>query len=195
MASYIEPFATDRAGEIAELILEHFGSLDQALRTHAGQLTAALGEANADVAHYLLASRRLVLAALSEEVRRSRVDVDDPVFRHYVVAKFRGLAFEELHAIFLDHDQGFIREDLVSIGDDTRVETRLACLFRRAIEVDARGMVLMHNHPSHTPYPSVEDVRATRRIMQLASALDLCVVDHLIIAGGQIVSMKSEGLL
>ena len=177
------------------MILDRFGSLDRALKVSGDRLAAALGEANRDIAQFLAASRRMVLAALSEEVERGQVVVGDPAFTQYLLAKFRGLPFEELHAIFLDQDQGFLGEERVSIGSCGRVESRLACLFRRALEIDARGIILLHNHPSRTPYPSVEDVRATRQIIQLAAALELVVVDHLIIAGGLVVSMKSEGLL
>lgn len=175
--------------------MDRFGSLDRALRSDSEQLCGALGDSNRDVALAIAASHRLVMAALFEEVQRTKVSVGDPVFSNYLIAKFRGLAVEELHAMFLDGDNGFIREDIVSVGNGGRVETRLSLLFRKALEVDAKGILLMHNHPSQYPYPSMEDVRATHRIVQLASALDLRLIDHLIIAGNLVTSMRSEGLL
>lgn len=53
----------------------------------------------------------------------------------------------------------------------------------------------MHNHPSEIPEPSIEDIRSTRHIKMVASALDVEIVDHLIIAGTKVVSMSRLNVL
>lgn len=81
------------------------------------------------------------------------------------------------------------------MGDSGRVDARISSILRRAIELGARGLFLVHNHPSEKPEPSVEDVKATRSIKLVAGALDVTLFDHLIVAGREIVSMRKLGLL
>jgi len=70
----------------------------------------------------------------------------------------------------------------------------------REIIVDAAlhgtaGILLAHNHPSGSPIPSDADCRATRRLAAAAEALDCTIVDHLIFAGGECISLRAMGLL
>jgi len=135
------------------------------------------------------------LAGLRETVERSIVDSTDPQLGQYLKLKLSGRGREELHAIFVDHHSGFMAEELVSIGNGHQVEARIASIVRRAIELGAHGLVLFHNHPSGDAEPSLEDIRATRKIKSVASALGIIVIDHLIVARNAVVSMKSLNLL
>jgi DNA repair protein RadC len=68
-------------------------------------------------------------------------------------------------------------------------------IVRRALEVGATAIILVHNHPSGDPTPSASDVEATRRIAMAAGALDICIHDHVIIAGSAWTSFRALGLL
>jgi DNA repair protein RadC len=57
------------------------------------------------------------------------------------------------------------------------------------------GLVLAHNHPSGDPTPSAADRQITRRLALAGEAMDLAVLDHLVIAGQQCRSMREMGLL
>jgi DNA repair protein RadC len=59
----------------------------------------------------------------------------------------------------------------------------------------SEGLILAHNHPSGDPRPSDSDKRATRRLAMAADALDCTVLDHLIFAGDECVSLRKMGLL
>jgi DNA repair protein RadC len=70
----------------------------------------------------------------------------------------------------------------------------------RQIVVDAarhgsRGLILAHNHPSGDPSPSATDKRVTRRLALVGEAIDLAILDHLVIAGNECRSMRQMGLL
>ena len=194
LADLLAPFAGARAERTAGRLLERFGSVERALTACNEQLLDACKE-DRDIGSLIAAAKSLVLAALKETVIRTPVASDDLALHEYLKIKFRGRPYEELHAIFVDHAQGFLSEELVAIGDRSHVQTHIRPILRRAIELEARGFLLVHNHPSRHPGPSREDIRSTKQIAQVAKALDLTVFDHLIVAGNNVFSMHGAGLL
>ena len=66
---------------------------------------------------------------------------------------------------------------------------------RRALELAASSLVLVHNHPSGDPTPSRDDLEMTRQIEEAATALSITVRDHLIIGNGRWLSFRDAGLL
>lgn len=64
-----------------------------------------------------------------------------------------------------------------------------------ALNMNARSIILMHNHPSGNPEPSQSDIRQTRDIARILSSLDIHIDDHLIIAGNHQFSFREAGLL
>ncbi len=58
-----------------------------------------------------------------------------------------------------------------------------------------KGLILAHNHPSGDPSPSANDKRITRRLAVVGEAMDVAILDHLVIAGGECRSMRQMGLL
>ncbi|MFM5955511.1 MAG: JAB domain-containing protein, partial [Novosphingobium sp.] len=187
-------FAGRFAETIADRLLARFGSLDRLLTASDQQIVAACEE-RADIGSMIAGARTLVLAAFEESITRAAVDPNDQKLARYLTLKFRGRPYEELHAIFVDYNHGFLAEELVSIGDAGRVEARVSAIMRRAMELGASGFYLLHNHPSKAPNPSVEDVRATRQVAGIAHALDITLLDHWIIAGTNVISMRRLGLL
>lgn len=59
----------------------------------------------------------------------------------------------------------------------------------------SRGLILAHNHPSGDPSPSAADKRITRRLALVGEAMDVAILDHLVLAGSQCRSMRQMGLL
>jgi len=66
---------------------------------------------------------------------------------------------------------------------------------RRALELSASALILVHNHPSGDPKPSRADIDMTREIIDALAPLDITVHDHLIAARGGVTSFKTEGLI
>ena len=59
----------------------------------------------------------------------------------------------------------------------------------------SKGLILAHNHPSGDPSPSAADKRITRRLALVGEAMDVAILDHLVLAGGECRSMRQMGLL
>jgi len=64
---------------------------------------------------------------------------------------------------------------------------------KRALELDAKGMILFHNHPGGTPHASREDIELTKRMAEACAALDIKILDHFLIAGKEELSFKESG--
>jgi DNA repair protein RadC len=152
----------------------------------------ALGAALRDepaVAHALVACRQLNRIATLEELASARVELGDPRLRDYLVAELQNPSEERLHAIFLDRDNRYIRDERMSQGSGGNLVLRLRFLVHRALDLGAVGLIVAHNHPSGCAAPSAADHDATDRLRILAAQLDIRLVDHCIVARGQVFSM------
>lgn len=103
--------------------------------------------------------------------------------------------FERGHAIFLDRDSGFLGEAACGIGTMTTLAIRMRTLLGEALRRDAAGIILAHSHPSGHCRPSDCDIAATRRLHEIAQALEIRLVDHLIFTDDAVYSMRAGGLL
>ena len=71
---------------------------------------------------------------------------------------------------------------------------RIGEVFHEAIRRKAAAIIVLHNHPSGDPTPSLEDIRVTRDIREAGDLLDISLLDHIIIGDGRFVSMKERKL-
>ncbi len=102
---------------------------------------------------------------------------------------------EQFRILFLDRKNVLIADEAQSKGtvDHTPVYPRE--VVKRALELNASALILVHNHPSGDPTPSRGDIMMTREIVAAAKALKIEVHDHLVIGKGKHASFKALGLL
>ena len=102
---------------------------------------------------------------------------------------------EQFRLLFLDRKNRLIADEVQQRGtvDHTPVYPRE--VVKRALDLTASAIILVHNHPSGDPAPSRADIEMTKDIVRAAKALDIMVHDHLIIGRGKYASFKSMGLL
>lgn len=194
MAEFLAPFAGDQADELAGRLIGRFGSLNRVLSASAAQLSAAAGGHERACAA-IAGARRLVEAALDEEFVRAPVDGADPALHHYLRARLATSDTERLHVVYCDAAQGYLADETVAVGDAARIEARARPLIERALALGAAGFLLAHNHPSGVCRPSADDIAATRRLREIAEALEITLVDHLIVTRRSIFSMRAGGCL
>jgi DNA repair protein RadC len=113
----------------------------------------------------------------------------------YCTAAMARRESEEFRVLFLDRKNVLIADEVQNRGtvDHTPVYPRE--IVKRALELSASAIILVHNHPSGDPTPSKADILMTREIVAAAKALGLAVHDHLAIGRGGHASFKSLGLL
>jgi DNA repair protein RadC len=105
------------------------------------------------------------------------------------------LAHEEFWLLLLSRKHEVIRKVRMSTGGSggTVVDTKM--VLRAAIEYNASAFIAVHNHPSGTMQPSRADIELTRRLIQAGKALEIPMLDHLIVANKKYYSFADEGQL
>lgn len=117
------------------------------------------------------------------------------------IAYLRGIVLappahrERGHAVFLDSRSAWLGDAPCGLGTMTALTLRMRGLLGEALRHDAAGIILAHSHPSGHCRPSGCDIAATRRLAEVARALDITLVDHLIFTADAVYSMRAGGLL
>lgn len=139
---------------------------------------------------------------LTQVLSRNSEDADSPDQRALaMIAYLRNLVlappaqYERGHAIFLDPQSNWLGDAPCGIGTMTTLAIRIRALLGDALRHDAAGIILAHSHPSGHCRPSCCDIAATRRLAQIARALDIALIDHLIFTTDAVYSMRAGGLL
>jgi DNA repair protein RadC len=113
-------------------------------------------------------------------------------------ALFAPLADEATEVVafaYLDADRRLLGMRHVRSASTTRLDLRVRAVAADAIAFDAVAVVMAHNHPSGDPTPSSADKEATRLLARGLAALEVRLVDHLVVATGGITSFRALGLL
>ena len=115
--------------------------------------------------------------------------------RAFAATLYVGLHVECFHAILLDRQGRLIRSALLQKGGVDNTPFYLGQLLAIALQENARYIVLVHNHPGGTKRPSKEDLLCTLRALNAFAPLKLPLLDHLIVAGDEVVSIREAGLI
>ena len=195
MAELLTPFAGSRSHHIARLLIENFGSLNNALGASRERLQSVFQGEHLDVLSLLHGARDLIEASLRECIAGSPVDSSDPRLHRFLRLCFQGYPYESLHVVFVGANKQYLRDERVGLGSIGSVKIHPRTLFRRAFDIGARAFILAHNHPSGNVLPSQEDISTNRRLEQIGNALDLRLTDHLIITQDQVFSLCARRLM
>ena len=104
------------------------------------------------------------------------------------------LASEVAAIAYLDAAHGLLGMRHV-VGARSWLHFPIRSIVRDALSLDARGVVMAHNHPSGHAEPSAADLAFTRRLALCLEAIDIHLLDHLVIAGGNMTSLRADGVL
>ncbi|WP_089278738.1 RadC family protein [Antarctobacter heliothermus] len=102
---------------------------------------------------------------------------------------------EQFRILFLDRKNVLIADEPQARGTVDHVPVYPREVVKRALELNASAIILVHNHPSGDPTPSQADIDMTAQIQMAADALGITLHDHLVIGKSQELSFRSEGLL
>lgn len=143
----------------------------------------------------ILAARELVRRACAEEMR-GRDSLASPIaVRSYLRLTLLAYEHEAFVVIFLDAQNRVIATEEMFRGTLTQTSVYPREVVKAALQHNAAGVILSHNHPSGVAEPSVQDQALTRALAESLSLVDVKVLDHFIVAGTQSVSFAERGLL
>ncbi len=139
------------------------------------------------------------LAELSKRFARAQFSVGisfkDPVsVAEYYMEELRHLEQEVLLLVMLNSKGRLIRDRIISKGTVRAAMISPREIFIEALRNQAVSIILLHNHPSGIPDPSMEDITLTRRVKEAGSMIGIELLDHIIIGDCQAVSLREQGI-
>ncbi len=179
---------------LAKRLIRRFGSFAGVISAEARSLAEEDGLTETSVA-----SLKVIQAAA---LRLAREEVmDRPVLSSwsslmgYLRAGMAREAVEQFRLIFLDRRNHVIADEVQQRGTVDHTPLYPREVVRRALELGATALILVHNHPSGDPTPSRADIDMTRQVVAAAASVDITVHDHVIVARKGTASFKTLGLL
>ena len=188
---------------IAKALLARFGSLAAVLAASVEDLMTVRAEDSKGRSKGVGAETALDLAALHEVARR--VAKEEPTKRpvisswtallSYVRVSLQHEPREQFRVLYLDKKNQLILDEVQNRGTVDHAPVYPREVVRRALELSASAMIIVHNHPSGDPTPSRADIEMTKQVVQAAKSLSLEVHDHLIVGREGVASFKQLGLM
>lgn len=180
--------------QLAQALLDRFGGLDGLLDAQPRALAEVKG---------LGPAKRAELAAVMEIARRSLAArlADKPVFdapqavKDYLQLQLANRPHEVFAVLFLDTHHRLLAFEELFRGTLTQTSVYPREVVKRALALNAAAAILAHNHPSGNAEPSRADEWLTQQLVAALKLVDVRVVDHIVVARGELVSFAERGLL
>jgi DNA repair protein RadC len=179
---------------VARALLSRFGSFARVITASVPDLLSVDGLGEAGVA----ALKSVQAAAL--RLLRAEV-VDQPVLTNwerltaYLSAELSRERIEQFRVLFLDSRNRLLADEAQQRGTVNHTPVYPREVAKRALELHATALILVHNHPSGDPTPSRDDIVMTEQIRVAAATLSIALHDHIIVGNGRWLSFRREGLL
>lgn len=179
---------------LAKALIARFGSLPAVLAASTADLKTVPGVGEA-VALDLKLLHETALRLSQANVTRRPVITSWTQLLDYVRLAMAHESREQFRVLFLDKKNQLIADEVMNHGTVDHAPVYPREVVRRALELAASALILVHNHPSGDPTPSAADITMTREIVEAARALRLSVHDHLVVGRDGVASFKSLGLM
>ena len=179
---------------LAKALLKKFGTLSEVLAAPRGRLKEVEGVGDRIVDELKLI-KALAERTAGEAVRNRQVLSSWSALLGYCRTAMAFEEREQFRVLFLDKKNQLLADEVQQTGtvDHTPVYPRE--VIRRALELSATAIILVHNHPSGDPTPSRADVDMTKTIIDVGKPLGIAVHDHLVIGRDGHASFRGLGLL
>ena len=133
---------------------------------------------------------------LAEKPTSDKIAIKSPQdVVNYVMPRLRYEKKEHFAVLLLDTKNQIITFSDISIGCLNASIVHPREVFRFAINNFASSMILVHNHPSGDPTPSIEDIKTTKKLIEGSKILDINILDHIIIGDNKYTSLKQQGMI
>ena len=190
-------FAAIRQGDtkpLAKDLIAHFGSFSAVLAADPQALRQVhgMGEASAAALHAAaLAARRMARGAVQDRPMLGSWQA----LLDYLSIDMAHLTHERVRGLYLDTQNRLILDHLLAEGSVDEAAIHPREVIRKAFDIGATALILVHNHPSGNPEPSRADIAITARIAEAGRLLGVTVHDHVIIGREGNVSLRAKGLI
>ena len=178
--------------KLAEDLLDNFGSLKGVFEARPEQLMQLQGMTTkrAGLISLAIPIARTWIAGVNEETEKIR---NSREAEEYCKKLLCGERVENFYVIAMNVNGKVIGQRKISTGSLSEVNAYPRLIMETALNYNASGIILCHNHPGGTDYPSQEDIRATVIVQKLLNRVGILLLDHIIVAGDKGYSMVKHG--
>lgn len=186
----LDPPASDGVGGVGG----GFGGIGGLLQASSSDLSRIKGLGPAKCAE-LIAVMELARRALAQQLRTRQVFDSPDAVKHYLQLHLAHKPHEVFAVLFLDSQHRLLALEEMFRGTLTQTSVYPREVVLRALHHHAAAVVLAHNHPSGSVQPSRADEALTQTLKSALALVDVRVLDHVIVAPGQALSMAEQGLV
>lgn len=179
---------------LARQLLDIFKDFNGVVSAPAARLRDISGVGEAVIAELKIVEAAAHRLARSKVMQKQVVSSWDALLDYCQTAMAHG-DIEQFRVLFLDRKNVLIADEAQARGTIDHVPVYPREVVKRALELNASAIILVHNHPSGDPTPSQADIDMTAQIQLAADALGITLHDHLVIGKSRELSFRSEGLL
>ena len=180
---------------LAQELVDSFGGVAGLLHTRPEDLKRIKGLGGPAKRAGLVAVLELARRAMAQQLREREVFSSPDAVKHYLQLHLARQPHEVFAVMFLDAQNRLIEMEVMFRGTLTQTSVYPREIVVRALQHESASVVLAHNHPSGTVNPSRADETLTQTLKAALALVDVRVLDHLIVAPGQALSMAERGLL
>lgn len=177
---------------IAHALLDHFGSLSQVLEASPEELRKVKGIGE-NTATFLSLITQIGRFYLVDRVQRVEILTTIEQCGAYLLPRFFGRNVETVFLLCLDAKCKVLCCKEVGEGSVNSAGISVRRIVETALGANATSVVLAHNHPSGMALPSAEDIQTTRRVAAALAGVEVTLVDHIVVADDDYVSMVQSG--
>jgi DNA repair protein RadC len=178
---------------LAKALLARFGGLSATLAASPAELRSVSGVGQA-VALDLKLLHEAALRIGRAAVAKRPVITSWSQLLDYVKVALAHEPREQFRVLFLDKKNQLIADEIMNHGTVDHAPVYPREVMRRALELSASALILVHNHPSGDPTPSAADVQMTKEIVEAGRTLRIAIHDHLVVGRDGVASFKALGL-
>lgn len=179
---------------LARRLIERFGDFSGVLSAPPDRLAEVAGVGAAVMLELKVVEAAAHRLARARVLNRAVLSSWDQLL-DYCRAAMGHRPTEQFRILFLDRKNTLIADEPQAQGTVDHVPVYPREVVKRALELNASALILVHNHPSGDPTPSEADIVMTNQIVDATAVLGITVHDHLVIGRSRVLSFRSEGLI
>lgn len=174
---------------LARRLITVFGGITGLLHASSGELAKVKGMGPAKIAT-LMAAMEIAKRKSNEEVIGKTVAGSPEQVFELLRLSMKGLKKEVFKVIYLDQSNGVIAIEDLPTGTVNQSVAFPREVVKRALELEATGLIFAHNHPGGTCKPSNDDIELTKKLFRACEAVDIRALDHIIITNNDFLSLN-----
>lgn len=179
---------------VSRALIKEFGTVYQVLIASVEDLAAVSGMGR-NSAIFIKTMHRMMTVGFRGYFMKTPLFHDYAQFENYCRLNVGGKSVEEVHVLYLDNRLCLLEDQCHSVGTVNESSIYPSEIVQRALKLGARGVALVHDHPTPCTFFSDQDKKATLDLMFLLNAMNITLFDHYVVSGGRVYSARNMHLL